>query len=77
MTQTAKKPTAYNNSWLGNTVTTAQLQVINENTNKWDTIGECVDTPNAIANELSKKKYKGQSIWIKTFTGRSYHGLVK
>lgn len=73
----ATKPAPYNNSWLGNTVTTVKLQVINEVTNKWDTIGECVDTPNAIAKELSKKKYKGQSIWIKSFTGRQYHGLIK
>lgn len=77
MTQRTTKPAAHDNSWLGNTVTTAKLQVINEETNKWDTIGECVDTPNAIKKELSKKKYSGKSIWIKSFTGRQYYGLVK
>jgi hypothetical protein len=74
---TKQKPAAYNNSWLGNTVTEAQLQVINEQTNKWDTVGTCTDTPNAIAKELSKKKYKGLSIWVKSWDGRKYHGLVK
>lgn len=78
MKRTSQKPVPYNNNWLGNTVTGARLQVINEETNKWQTVGTCIDTPNAIKKELTKPEYKGLSIWIvDAFGSRRYHGLVK
>lgn len=73
-----QKPAPYNNNFLGNTVVAARLQVINEETNKFETVGTCIDTPNAIKKELLDPKYVGLSIWIWTpIDGRHYHGLVK
>ena len=54
-----------------NTYTTCKLQVINDKTMKWETIGECVDTPNAKKAAINKltKKY-GKNIWSKGISGR-------
>jgi hypothetical protein len=60
----ATKPAVGDNSWLGNTVGGARLQIINEETNKWQTVGSCIDTPNVIAKETAKPKYKGLSLWL-------------
>lgn len=76
-----KRPAAYNNNWLGNTVTTARLRVIDETDIDhlvWKTVGECIDTPNAIEAELKKEQYKGLSIWkFDQFGGKWYLRLVK
>ena len=76
MKTTERKPAAGNNDWLGNTTIEAQLQIINEQTNKWETLGTCSDTPNALKRELEASKYQGQSIWIRTPFGRRYHGQI-
>lgn len=72
-----QKPGTGNNDWLGNTVTTATLQIIGDD-DKWQTVGECIDTPNTLTKELANKKYKGMDIWIRDgFGGHKYHGHVK
>ncbi len=76
---TPQKPAAFDNTWLGNTVTGARLQEIDSTVNppKWKTLGECIDTPNAIARELQDPKYKGHDVWIRdAFGDRRYHGHV-
>jgi hypothetical protein len=46
----------------------ARIQVIDLDTNRWRTIGRCVDTPNAIAAELAatRKRLGKQcpSLWV-------------
>ena len=65
------------NSWLGNTVTTAKIQEIGSD-DRWHTLGECIDAPNAIKVELAKEQYQGHIIWIRdAFGERRYHGSVK
>ena len=77
MSTAQKRPQAYNNAWLGNTVTGAKIQEIGLD-DRWHTLGECVDTPNAIERELSKQEYKGHDVWIRnTFGERTYRGTVK
>lgn len=61
-----KKPSAGDNSFLGITVVPARIQIINEETNTWQTVGQCIDTPNAIRNEIAKPEYKGLSLWLWT-----------
>lgn len=71
-----QKPAAYSNNWLGNTVTLAKVQEIGQD-DKWHTLGECVDTPNAIKAELAKPVYKGHDVWIRnTFGERNYQGRI-
>ena len=73
------KPAAFDNSWLGNTVTHARLQEIDGTVDppQWKTLGECIDAPNAIARELQNPKYKGHDVWIRdAFGDRRYHGHV-
>jgi len=72
-------PRAFDNSWLGNTVTRARIQEIDDSVDppKWKTLGECIDAPNAIARELQDPKYRGHDVWIRdAFGGRRYHGHV-
>lgn len=72
------KPRAHDNSWLGVVTGGVLLQVQNLETQRWETIGRCVDAPNAIAKELRKAKYKGQSVWVRDCLGeRTYRGLVR
>jgi len=41
------------------------------------TLGECIDTPNALAKELKNPKYRGHHVWIRdAFGDRRYHGVV-
>ena len=43
----------------------AKFQIINEDTFHWDTLIECMDTPNEITKAKSELKRKGyKSIWI-------------
>lgn len=73
------KPAAFDNSWLGNTVTRARIQEIDYSVDppKWKTLGECIDTPNALAKELKGPKYQGHDVWIRdAFGDRRYHGHV-
>ncbi len=73
------RPAAFDNSWLGNTVTHARLQEIDNSVDppRWKTLGECLDAPNAIARELQNPKYKGHDVWIRdAFGDRRYHGHV-
>ena len=75
-----KLPATNDNSWLGNTVTHAKIQEIDNTIDppKWKTLGECIDTPNTIKKELEKKKYQGHEVWIRdAFGDRRYHGSVK
>lgn len=59
------------------TVTTAKIREIGED-DKWHTLGECMDTPNALRAELEKPEYSGHSVWIQDcFGSRTYYGLVK
>ena len=70
-------PEDHSNDFLGNTVTLAKIQEIGSD-NRWHTIGECMDTPNKIREELSKDHYKGHDIWIRdVFGDRRYHGHIK
>lgn len=39
----------------------AKLQVISEKTGRWETVGECADTPNAIQKALKELKLK--NVW--------------
>lgn len=66
-----RKPASGDNSWLGVTVTTCQLQIIDEETNKWKTVGVCIDAPNALKKELEDPKYQGLSLWKRSWTGRT------
>ena len=73
------QPAAFDNSWLGNIVTSARLQEIDDSIDppRWKTLGECIDTPNAIARELQNPKYRGHDVWIRdAFGDRRYHGRV-
>lgn len=73
-------PRAFDNSWLGNTVTHARIQEIDDSIDppRWKTLGECIDTPNAIAQELRDPKYRGHDVWIRNaFGDRRYHGHVR
>ena len=79
-----KKPT--NNSFLGNTISMAKIKVINEETNRWTTIGECIDTPKGLRDEIGKDVYTGLSLWVFPQLGSKYYvdlatkkklGLVK
>lgn len=75
----AAQPAAFDNSWLGNTVTRARIQEIDATVDppQWRTLGECIDTPNALAQELEDPKYRGHHVWIRdAFGGRHYHGRV-
>lgn len=72
-------PAAFDNSWLGNTVTRARIQEIDNSVDppRWKTLGECIDTPNTIAKELQDPKYCGHDVWIRdAFGDRRYHGHV-
>lgn len=73
------QPAAFDNTWLGNTVTHARIQEIDDSVDppQWKTLGECIDTPNALAKELTDPKYQGHHVWIRdAFGGRRYHGHV-
>ncbi len=77
MTTKNALPKQNDNNWLGNTVTMAKIQEIGAD-DRWHTIGECIDTPNAISRELSKPEYSGHDVWIRdAFGGRKFHGRVK
>jgi hypothetical protein len=69
------------NSWLGNVgITSAKIQEIDNTVEppKWKTLGECLDTPNAIKQELQNPKYLGHDVWIRdAFGDRQYHGTIK
>ena len=69
------------NSWLGNIgMTSARIQEIDDTANppQWKTLGECLDAPNAIKQELQDPKYQGHDVWIRdAFGDRKYHGTVK
>jgi hypothetical protein len=69
------RPAVGNNDWLGNTAIRASLQIIGDD-DKWHQLGTCLDTPNALAGELEKPVYKGQSIWVKTSLERRYYGQI-
>ena len=70
------RPKPGNNDWLGTTVTLARLQVIGDD-DKWQTVGSCIDAPNAITKELQQAKYQGRDIWVRdAFGGRRYHGHI-
>jgi hypothetical protein len=72
-----KLPATNDNNWLGNTVTRAKIQEIGAD-DRWHTLGECIDAPNAIKQELGKKEYQGHDVWIRdVFGDRKYHGTVK
>ncbi len=69
-------PAAFDNSWRGNTVTGARIQEIDYSVDR-KTLGECLDTPNALAKELQNPKYRGHDVWIRdAFGDRRYHGHV-
>lgn len=72
-------PRAFDNAWLGNTVTRARIQEIDDSVDppQWKTLGECIDTPNALAKELKNPKYRGHHVWTRdAFGDRRYHGVV-
>jgi hypothetical protein len=62
------KPAAFDNSWRGNTVTRARIQEIDYSVDR-KTLGECLDTPNALAKELQDPKYRGHDVWIRDAFG--------
>ena len=73
------RPGTFDNSWLGNTVTRARIQEIDDSVDppQWKTLDECIDAPNAIASELQDPKYRGHDVWIRdAFGDRRYHGHV-
>lgn len=60
----------------------AQIQVINEATNKWDVLATVIDTPNAVDAKIAelRKAHKGKklSVWVRHGWGeREYVGTGK
>lgn len=53
-------------SQLGNVTSGCKVQIIDDN-DKWNTIAECADTPNAIAQVLRKNGLTWA--WVRDFTG--------
>ena len=46
----------------------ALIQYIDETTFRWVTVGQCIDTPNAVATELAKcrKQHPGKCLWTRS-----------
>jgi len=43
----------------------ASIKVINKKTNKWKTVGKCLDTPNSIKEKVKELKFKGyNNLWL-------------
>ena len=44
-------------------ILSARLQVINEQTDKWDTVAQCIDTPNSIARTIKTHHLDRNKLW--------------
>lgn len=49
----------------------AHIQVINVNTMRWETLGTCLDTPNAINAEVARirKDHPHADLWVRNMWG--------
>ncbi len=66
------KPKIGDNSWLGIMHPTCKVKVIDADTMKWRTIGECYDAPNPVAEVMRKAGVK--TAWIVAFDGKRMVG---
>jgi hypothetical protein len=59
-----RKPPALGTIWAA----TARIQIIDQSTWKWRTLGECTDAPNpivALAKKIAQQpEYKGATLWV-------------